>query len=364
MNRKALVLGGLGLAGAALALSRASKDTKEPPAPVGPSKPPQWGTVEAAFPSRGRREPVCDPKIQPRPFLPGPPARLPCGPVRCALPPGQPGPYPFAGRAIVEALRERDEQIAPVERDAEILAWARAGNLTVKWSPLMLPSGLEVAVTPDMVQIGGVRLCGSMVTAQHLADLFGALLPTAGIVQAFHKAAVDAAGDAPLLNPYPAGHCLPNNQWCNPGGGIGPWLEHQDRIQFGLESRTATASLITGAGPLVDTTGKDYVLGPYVVENPTRCAIFGWYRTPLDHGKPTGIGTPTQSPVDGGSGGHELSYFDYSHRIMLVHRRARLAGQVVDLARVYLERSQLVSRSGKPERIPNRHPAVAPMAPL
>lgn len=237
--------------------------------------------------------------------------------------------------------------MSPRERDAELVAWLEQGVLDpIRWVPIPMPRNpaLVVRVPADALSMGGVRLCGSMVAAQRIADRLGMLLPTAGIIAARYAAA------AVKIGRWPMGHALPPQRpggpagWCNPGGGVLAWLDEQDGIEQLLEEGGGRAR----AG-ILDTTGKDYVLGPYVVQHPDRCSIFGWYG--LD-------GLPQQSPATGGGGGHELAYFDYSHRIMLVHRTAHYNQLEVDLARVYEERPELVSYSGLPERIPARHPGI------
>lgn len=295
--------------------------------------------------------------------IPRPPGgAAPGGAQKCRPPANQPGAYPFPGRPIVAALQERDGQDSPAERDGEVMGWFARGMIDpVRWMLVPLPpplrgtsSHVRVWMPADAISMGGVRICASMVTAQHLADAMGCLLPTAGIVAARHAAATL------ILPPWRLGHELPPKYpggpkgWCNPGGGVVPWLQEQDGIAMLLEQADPTGA--RRAVELIDTTGKDYVLGSYVLEHPDRCSIFGWYDL---------NGLPIQSPKSGGGGGHSLEYFDYSHRIMPVWRTCIAVGgdgteSLIDLGQVYAQHPELVSYERTADNIPTRHPGILP----
>jgi hypothetical protein len=205
--------------------------------------------------------------------------------------------------------------------------------------------GLEVAVGSDAVSYGGVRLCCGVYTAQQLADVMGFMLPTAAIVRAIHRAA-----DVKI-------HAQPKDP--NPGGGVGPWLDHQDRIARAIGAQRPR---------LLSTRGKSYTLGAHVVARPGHSPIYGWWSPSADPSGPAGEQVRMiQSPISGGGsvhgphGGDQLAglhFFDYSHQVDAVHPIAWFQGREVELARIYRETPELVSHMGNREDIPTRHPGV------
>ncbi len=251
-------------------------------------------------------------------------------------------PYPFEGRARVEALVESAGS-SPPERLGHILSWLDSGKLdTPVWRRIPVRGGLEVEVTADNVSCGQVRLCGPMAAAQYIADAWNALIPTAGIVDAIYKARELTA--PPQSIGWTAKNQDGDETWVNPGGGKLWWLYYADRV--------VAAGLPPAPASILSPLGKDYVLDPRQNQHPDKCAIYGWQRT---------NGVATQSPETGASFIHELGYFDYSHGVRLVRRRAWLDGNEVDLAEVYQKRPQLVSYKGLPVGpIPLRQPNIKP----
>ena len=259
--------------------------------------------------------------------------------------------YPFITRDAVESWGESEKGPAPRERHEHIMELARAGQLDpIQWVWVPVRGGLEVQVSADAVSYGGIRLCCSVYTAQQVADVLGGMLCTAAIVRAAHRACpidLDARS---------------NTFATNPGGGVAAWLTQEDAIEAAAREKGWRP------GQLLSTVGKDYVLGPYVLAKPNNSPIYGWKHRAAEMSGPPGEQVPMiQSPKSGGGSSHGpvggapdagLWFFDYSHRVRLVHPRARLHGRDVELALVYADRSELVSHLGTVETIPTRHPSV------
>lgn len=249
----------------------------------------------------------------------------------------------FAGRAAVESMVETPGD-APAERDPTVLRWLDRGELDAPtWVRVPVRGGLEVEVMGDVLSRGGVRLCASMIAAQGVADSWDALIMTPGIANAVWSAA------SLRLPPRPIDP--------NPGGAKEWLLYYADRVAEVYQSRAL--ALVAERGPLAlfgivaDTLGKDYVLDARVAQEPTQCAIYGWH---------TGQGPSDQTVIQSGNTGasykHHLAFYDYSHAIRLVRRRAWLDGQPVDLAKIYAERSELVNFTAAASPCPARHPAI------
>lgn len=249
----------------------------------------------------------------------------------------------FAGRAAVQNMAETPGD-APAERDPTVLGWLDRGELDAPtWVRIPVRGGLEVEVMGDVLSRGGVRLCASMIAAQGVADSWDALIMTPGIANAVWSAA------SLRLPPRPIDP--------NPGGAKEWLLYYADRVAEVYQSRAL--ALVAERGPLAlfgivaDTLGKDYVLDSRVAQQPTQCAIYGWH---------TGQGASDQTVIQSGGTGasykHHLAFFDYSHAIRLVRRRAWLNGEAVDLAKIYSERSELVNFTTAAAPCPARHPAI------
>jgi len=245
-------------------------------------------------------------------------------------------PYPFPGRSKIEAWKESAGS-SPPERLTHILAALDAGHIDAPtWRRIKVRGGLEVEASSDGVTLGLVRLCGPMAAAQYIADHFDALICTAGIVDAIY-AARDATAAPQTLGWQEGG------KWRNPGGSLPWWMYYADRL---------AAKLPPTPGAVLSPIGKDYVLDARQPEHPDRCAIYGWQNV---------SGVAIQSPATGASFIHELSFFDYSHTIRIVRRRAWLNGAEVDLASIYQNQPRLVSYKALPTGpIPTRHPDIPP----
>lgn len=252
----------------------------------------------------------------------------------------------FQGRGLVQswAQTEKANDSSPAKRfDNLMAAYAKGQVDSPTWKRIPVRDGLEVEVMIDVVKVGGVRICGPEKAAQAFADFWGALIMTPGIVDATWTAGTTKCA------PQPFGwYKRPGDpkSWHNPGGSPIWTLYEADRNEAELDRVGRTF----GQHFFVDL-GKSYVLTADcdAKAHLDRCCIYGWHNT---------NGSAIQSAGSGQSFIHELTYFDYSHAIRLVKRRAWLNNQEVDLAEVYKSKPQLVSYKGLPSRaIPSRHPA-------
>lgn len=257
-------------------------------------------------------------------------------------------PFPFPGRAKVLALAagEAGQGAAPRSRDAAVLRWLAAGELDApKWARIPVRGGLEVAVTSDDVKMGGVRVCCSQIAGQRIADAWGVMMITAGISDAIWKAATLRLGPFPLS--------APNVYGVNPGGGVRYWLEEDDAIEARLVAAKAKRAAELGIfGVLSDTrpdlvagTSKDYTLTSRLIQRPDRLSIYGWHLLDGHVIQPEELA-------------HELTFFDYSHRVRLVSRDCWLDGKLANLADIYQHRPELVTRIPGEPAPPIRHPGV------
>ncbi len=205
---------------------------------------------------------------------------------------------------------------------------------------------LTVTVSADAVLLGGdVRVSGSILAAQCIADAMDAMLPTFGIV----NAAWLAAGTK-----LPPHDLVPTPVSTSEMMSVAAWLLEETLIQGSLAdwySAWVTNPTTLKGGEvlgLIRTIGKEYVLHPGLAQKPNAGTMYGWQE--LD-------GRAQQSPINGASFFHEATYFDYSQRITLVKKMARLNGQAVALADVYQHYPELVM-GGRPGAVPIRHPLV------
>jgi hypothetical protein len=223
------------------------------------------------------------------------------------------------------------------------------GDITVGgWTRVRVvygPDELLVDVSNDAPKIGGdLRVRTSILAAQLIADNFGALLPTAGIMEAAWKQA------KVRLVPHPRGQTAMMS--------IGEWLAHDAQIDAEIAGRTG----------LISPLGKEYMLHPWLlkphavdpvthfaISGPDAATMGGWIW-------PNGVWIQSQGA--GASFAHEARYKDYSHLERLVARACILNGLPADLADVYRSHPDLVMggrRYGMP--VPSRHPWVSPGLP-
>lgn len=200
----------------------------------------------------------------------------------------------------------RTATLSSAERDRAVVAELERGNIPsflARLTPVTLAPpagqarGATIWVTPDYLAVGSdedflyVPLTYPSATA--VAARFGAVLPTARMVDAIYEQSAHHLAPAPL----PAGPLMRSNLYLS---------RHQQRID---EQRSGLS-----LGELVSGHKKDLVLTNRLLLRPDRVAIYGWHRAP---------GAPIQ-PL---STVHGARYVDYSHGVRLVSTTIVVAGR-------------------------------------
>jgi hypothetical protein len=180
---------------------------------------------------------------------------------------------------------------------------------------------IRLAITPDYLAIGSdadfARVPMLPATAQRIASLTGASLPTPKLVDAIYKQApVKLSPRAINLDP----------KAINDRAAI---ATHQRLIE---EMRIKAGARL---GALTAGDKKDIVLSNQLSQRPDRVAIYGWQKED---------GTPIQ-PL---STLHEKTYADYSHGVRLVAEACTVDGQATTFEKVLRdpELTPLVSDEG------------------
>lgn len=222
------------------------------------------------------------------------------------------------------------------------------GSVSWPWVDVTLTDGPDTAiikVASDAFAIGDesdfLRLPLTPRTAQSIANLTGALLPTPWIVyQSWRQAEVK-------LTPKPM---APNR-----GANMKQFEAHNATIQAQLGGRKG----------MVRGHKKSVVISN--IYKPHKVIIFGWYQPMpdvFDDGRP--MGTPGRQPTQPLSNVHDEGYEDYSHGIFYCHPRAVVNGREMDLVTLYQDAnlSRLVSKEPRRPTAPIRVPRYpAPNAP-
>lgn len=213
------------------------------------------------------------------------------------------------------------------------------GAVEWPWMDVVLSQGSDTAivkVTSDAFAIGTpedfLRLPLTPKTAQSIANLTGALLPTPWLVYQSWRTA-----DIKLT---------PKSSVPNRGANMGQYVAHNQVIQAQLGGR----------GGSVRGCKKSVVVSN--IYKPGKVLIFGWYLPMPDvfsNGLP--MGAPGRQPIQPNSNYHGDFYVDYSHGIYFVHPVAKVNGKERDTESLYTDPtlSALVSNEG-PIRTP-RYPA-------
>jgi hypothetical protein len=268
--------------------------------------------------------------------------------------PLRPGDAP-GGSQIAREMRTLDLD----SREERIFAEIARGNVP-DWlralCPVTLTGETDIGehratfwVTPDYLAVGSeadfLLVPLSPKTAQRVADLVGASLPTPRMVDAIWSAAVVRLDPAPIP-PSPEMTTVP---------------------VFEDHNRTVRAQRALHAAPmgkLVAGHKKDVVLTSKLPWPSDRVAIYGWHRA---------SGEPIQPLYTG----HTDRWVDYSHGIRLVLRKMDVDGREHDLAEVLRDEAlaQLLSEEGvilqprygmrsMPPREGEAHPPPAALASL
>ena len=224
------------------------------------------------------------------------------------------------GTAVMREVENLDLEA----REARLLAEIAQGNVPSWWKQLVPVDvtreidGLQhiatFHVTPDYLAVGSdtdfFRVPLTPQTAQRIADLADASLPTPRMVDAIWKAARIRLRPEPIP-PSPEMTTVP------------VFRDHNSKVH----RQRALHDVAPGA--LVAGHKKDVVITARLADQPGRVAIYGWHK--LD-------GDPIQPLYTG----HTDRWVDYSHGIRLVARRVQVDGQEQDLPDI-LQNSKLAS---------------------
>ncbi len=263
---------------------------------------------------------------------PGPSSRTLLLPPR---PPGAPG-----GSEIAREIRALDL----ASREERIYAEIARGNVPERLRRLSPVAVTDTAggrtrratfwVAPDYLAVGSdddpLLIPLSPQTAQRIADLVGASLPTPRMVDAVWAAA------GVRLEPQPI---PPSPEMTT----VAVFEDHNRRVRAQLAGRRVKA------GVLVAGHKKDVVVTAALASSPGKVAIYGWHR--LD-------GTPIQ-PV---YLGHTDRWVDYSHGIRLVLREVIVDGVARDLADI-LRDARLAGLLSGEGPVPQPRYALVPTPP-
>jgi hypothetical protein len=204
------------------------------------------------------------------------------------------------------------------QREDEILKEFKAGNIPDFMRTLRRitintqdASGtahkVQYEVMPDYLCIGSntdfCRVPMGPVTAQKIANAYGAALPTSMLVDSIYFNA-----DVKL---EPVTYTPVGNQ----NELVSKFIEHNTAIEA---QRTASGKPL---GNVVGGIKKDVILSAKIVEKPNNVVIYGWHR--LD-------GTAIQPVYNG----HINSYVDYSHGIRLINREILVDSVVKDVLQI------------------------------
>jgi hypothetical protein len=310
-----------------------------------------------------------------------PPAGAEATPTRAELFPPRDASSP-KGHAFMQTIMEPNKgESAPArwnDREDAIVSQLVAGNMPdrlLAWIDVNLSVTTKagaitgtVRVLPDYLAVGDdddyVYVPLDPVSAQRVADAFGAVLPTARICHAIYKQADPKHQIVAVPRDYYLDSKL--RKTGKPGraqSSSAAYLEHSDTMQ----AKMAAAGI--RLGELVAGYKKDVVISQRLHGGPVsmpgkvplnRIAFHGFYD---DHGFPrepcyeNGKGRPDPScPVDCPAVAHDQRFSDYSQGVRLVHPMMVANGKSMKVADVLAdpELSQLISCDGPivPPRIP------------
>ncbi|HZU99651.1 MAG TPA: peptidoglycan-binding domain-containing protein [Planctomycetota bacterium] len=248
-----------------------------------------------------------------------------------------PAPAKASGKNAVKGLAARPSgaptgsqflvdtaKLSRADRETEILKQISSGNVPSflrHYVDVTVSSGghtLVLHVLPDYVAIGSdedfVRIPMAAPTAQKVADLCSASLPTRKIVDLIWQEAAVKTAPIPMT---PNAQMMSNDYY----------LTHQKKVEEALAGKRR--------GELVAGQKKDIVITNQLAKHPDKVAIYGWHK--LD-------GKPIQ-PL---STVHEASYADYSHGLRLIDQEVVLDGKTVRLDQILADAklSALLSDEG------------------
>ena len=231
----------------------------------------------------------------------------------------------LSGSAFARSIEKANEST----REAAVLHELRRGNLPESFrlfQPVHIASRIPgfgpveatFWVMPDYLAIGHkedlLRIPMNPITAQHIADHYGCVLPTRKMVELIYQQSKIK------LEPKPMAYGPKMVS-------IAQYSEHNEIIKQQLQSFEATG-LIAGHK-------KDVVLSKRLRRQPGRVAIYGWHRS-------NGKAIQPLSLV------HGNYYADYSHGIRLVANMMQINGTLYPIAEVmkHPQLSAIISDEG------------------
>ncbi|MFH0736607.1 MAG: T9SS type A sorting domain-containing protein [bacterium] len=171
---------------------------------------------------------------------------------------------------------------------------------------------LKYQVMPDYIAIGSnadfCRIPTGPITAQKIADFYGAIMPTRKLVDNIYQKC--------LIKLEPVTYAPVGNQ----NELVPKFIEHNTAIE---QQRITAGGLL---GNLTGGTKKDVVLSNLIIDptRPDHVVIYGWH---------TLAGTPIQPLTNI----HINSYVDYSHGIRFINNEAMLDGNLVKIKNLLMD---------------------------
>jgi hypothetical protein len=272
------------------------------PAPY-PAPAPKPGPAPAPNPAP---VPAPGPMPAPQPAPPaGPAATLAAIPPR---PADAEGGQAFLTRTAHMSRAEREEAIFQEIAKGNVPDFLR--QLKDVQTTLRTPDGRTVTATyhvmPDYLAIGSnqdfVRIPMDPLTAQRLAERFGATLPTRRMVDQVYQQATVKLTPSPL----PAGPQMMSNDY---------YRRHEDAVERQRQGLQAPLGELTAGDK------KDVIISNAIAQHPGKVIIYGWHQ-------------PNGKPIQPLSWIHENTYADYSHGIRLVAGTMTVDGREVPVADV------------------------------
>jgi hypothetical protein len=284
---------------------------------VGPLPMPQPSTRPVPAPQPGRTPPTPQPAPMPTPT--GPAATMAAIPPR---PADAEGGQAFLARTASMSRADREEAIFQELAKGNVPDFLR--QLKDVQASVRLADGRTVTATyhvmPDYLAIGSnqdfVRIPMDPLTAQRLAERFGATLPTRHMVdQVYQQAAVKLTP-----SPLPAGPQMMSNDY---------YRRHEEAVERQRQGLQAPLGELTAGDK------KDVVISNAIAQHPGKVIIYGWHQ-------------PNGKPIQPLSWIHEETYADYSHGIRLVAGTMTVDGRELPVAEVLADPqlSRLLSDEG------------------
>ncbi|MBM3421479.1 MAG: hypothetical protein FJY11_10140, partial [Bacteroidetes bacterium] len=212
----------------------------------------------------------------------------------------------------------RIEGLPPAEREEEIFMAVSSGNIPAFLRKQVTLDAVftdaegkehhvQYQVMPDYLAVGSdldfCRIPMNPHTAQRLATLFGASLPTAGISDHIYE---NAEVKLAPFNYIPAG---------NANELVPKFRDHNEQIERQFSEAGGKRGQLTAG------IKKDVILSAVISEKRDRVVIYGWHK-------------PDGKPIQPVYSGHIDWYVDYSHGIRLVNDRVLVDGKPASLGAI------------------------------